>query len=122
MYELRFDGEQGSERFEIAIQSIIMAQKQIQVAEWDEVVSLLSKLKKIGKPTAVVGGRQLYDLQEGGGVVLLEKAEYKRLLEFVEQPIWVPHVLEQVMNTRGWLKDLKPVEIEAKKKPELVEG
>lgn len=118
MYELSFEGEKGSERYEICIQALLLTAKKIEVSEWDEVVALLRKLKKIGRPTTVLQGIQLYDLQEGGASLLLEKNERTKLLEFIEQPIWRPHILEQVMDVKVWLKDM--TEVEVTKKPELV--
>jgi hypothetical protein len=114
MYKLDFtDDDLGRKRYEICTQALILTGKvsggkTVAVSEWDEVVDLLKALKAAGtKSKQLVGGAALYDLNEGGSVVFLEKAEHKLLLDFVKQPMWVPEGVEDAREVVKWLEELK---------------
>jgi hypothetical protein len=115
MYSLKFeDDETGRKRYEIATQSLLLAGKTqgsnrtVQVSEWDEVIDLLKALKGGGvKSKQNILGTFLYDLQDGGATVLLEKAEHKLLIDFIKQPIWQPEGIEAAKECVQWLSGLE---------------
>lgn len=109
MYTIEFeDTEEGRKRYEVCTQSLILTSRQTAVSEWDEVVDLLKALKGAGvKTKQQVGGKFLYDLKDGGAIVLLEKAEHKLLVDFVKQPMWVPEGVEAARETVKWLEALE---------------
>lgn len=113
MITLRFEGDEGTTRYEICTQAILLTQKTVQLGEYDDVISLLKKLKGIGHPAKErVGSIVLYDLGEDGGSIDLERSESNALVDFIKQPMWRPPVLEDVRGTIQWIEA-------ASKKPKL---
>ena len=112
MYVLNFDGSKiGKERYEICIQSVFMTTKEVTNENEDEFIFLLRKLKSIGVEAAErIGKVKLYDLQDGGGEIGLERSEHKLLLTLIGLPIWRPAVLEQKKECQEWVKNIKPVD------------
>lgn len=106
MFEVKFeDNDNGRQRYELSFQAVAMSQKQIATSEWDDVIDLIRKLKEIGNPASEkIGHTVLYDLQDGGGTILLEKGEMKALIDFVAQPIWRPMALEDAQSLKKWLE------------------
>lgn len=102
--------EEGKKRYSICMQAVLLNNPQqggraVQVSEWDEVVSLLKAIKKIGAALPPLpNGTVLYDLQDGGGEMELEKSEHKLLISFLKQPIWQPGVIEDVQEIIKWLE------------------
>jgi hypothetical protein len=104
------DDDTGRQRYEILFQSVALSQKQCQVSDWDDVVGLVKKLKSIGNPAKErIGTHVLYDLQDGGGEIVLERSEAKLLLEFVSQPIWRPLAIPDALAVRKWLENIPKV-------------
>lgn len=122
MYELTFEpNEIGQRRYELCHQSVVLSGKAPEADTWDDVVSLIRKLKSIGNPTAEkINKTFLYDLQEDGGTFFLENSEMKLLLNFISQPMWKPEALEDVVDCKTWLEKLPKVSGSLKKdaKPE----
>lgn len=119
MYALEFKaGDEVSEtRYSTCYVAIAITQKQVAVAEWDDVIALMKKLKAVGRDSKEkVQGASLYILGEEGGTVHLERSEHRMLVDFVKQPIWRPTGLEEARNVLKWLEGLKPEE-EAKPTP-----
>lgn len=99
------DTDVGRRHYEMAFQAIAMTQKQTPISDWDDVIDLIRKLKSVGTPAKQkVGSKELYDLQEGGGEILLEKGEMKCLLDYIGQPIWLPLALEDAQELKKWLE------------------
>jgi hypothetical protein len=64
-------------------------------------------LKAVGvKTKQIVGGRELYDLREGGGTMTLSRDEHKLLIDFMRHPMWSPDGIEAVQETIEWLEEL----------------
>ena len=122
MYQLDFaQSETDEARYATCYMAIVLTQKQIQVAEWDDVIALLKALKSVGLDTGgkILGSElPLYVLREDGGTIKLERSAYKMLLEFVAQPLWRPSATEATKECKTWLEGLKPeAEVAADGKP-----
>lgn len=101
------DNEEGKKRYEMCYQAVAMVPSDYRVphTDWDDVVGLVKKLKAIGEASsAKIGTHALYDLQEGGGEVILERSEMKKLIEFVKLPIWRPLAIEEAQALVKWLE------------------
>jgi hypothetical protein len=111
MTKLVFAGEPARDRYEVCIQSILLTDRTPQVAEWDIIVDLLKKLKKIGTALPLRQGVTIYELAPApDGIhhtIDLEKAELKTLMDFIERPIWRVHFLEKVLDTKSWLAEAR---------------
>lgn len=106
MFTLKFQpkNEKHEEHYTHLFMAISLTQRQIPVAEWDDVVSLLKKLKSIGIDTQEkLGNSSIYRLNAEGGEVHLERAEMVLLKDFMKQPIWRPSALEQIKETLDFL-------------------
>lgn len=108
MHKIKFeDTEEGRKRYELCYQSIALVpgNHSVPVADWDDVVGLVKKLKAIGVESKDrIGTHHLYDLQEGGGEVTLERSEMKQLIGFVSLPIWRPLTIEDALQLKKWLE------------------
>lgn len=107
MFFLKFEpkNETHERHYTHLFMSISLTQRQIPVAEWDDVVSLLKKLKSIGVDTKEkVGNSSVYRLQDEGGELDLERAEMLLLKDFMKQPIWRPSALEDIKETIDFLE------------------
>lgn len=103
--------DQDQEIYQLAYQAVVLSQRQTPVAEWEDVVSLLRKLKAVGVPAKErIGTVQLMELAPGGGTVSLERNEHRILLECVEATSWTPLALETAAKLRSTLQALKEVE------------
>lgn len=113
MIEARFEGPEGSRRYEICMQALLLSKpeiggRQVQVSEWDDMVGLLRALKPIGIPVKQQG-LTLYNLKDEGGVAKLDRAERNLLVLFLKQPIWRPETIEDVQETIKWLDELQNI-------------
>ena len=107
MYCLTFQGrnEKHEEFYTNCFMAISLTQRQIGVAEWDDVIGVVKKLKSIGEDTKEkLANHTVYRLADAGGVVKLERAEMNLLKDFIKQPIWRPSALESVKETLEWLE------------------
>lgn len=107
MYKLKFESPRN---YAICIQSITMNQKVIPVIEWDNLVSMVRKLKSIGTPSMIQPNREsptIYDLADSGTEISLTSGEYKLLLDLLQQPIWKTSVIEDIVSVRDWLRGIK---------------
>lgn len=106
MYRLELQGrnEKHEEFYANCFMAISLTQKQISVAEWDDVIGLVRKLKAIGEDTKEkLAGHTVYKLCDEGGMLLLERAEMNLMKDFIKQPIWRPSALETIKETLEWL-------------------
>lgn len=115
--------ETGRKRYELCTQAFLLTPRTPQVGEYADVVGTMRALKKIGVPSdTVVGGTHvtLYDLQDEGGTILLERSEWRLLTQWIKEPMWRAVVLEAVIECQEWLDSFDP----SKKKthPSLVES
>jgi len=112
MISLEFTPDEvGHARYEICTQAFILTTYQPRLDEYDDIASVLRKLKAIGEPNKIVAnGTNLtvYDLVEGGGVVELERSEWKTLFDFVNRPIWRAGTIEVVLDCKNWLNSFDP--------------
>lgn len=108
MHKVSFtDDDEGRERYEMCYQAIALvpADMRVPFSDWDDVVGLVNKLKSIGdEGKEKLGQIKLYDLQEGGGEVLLERSEMKKLIDFIKLPIWRPLAIEKAQQLLKWLE------------------
>lgn len=109
MYQLNFTPDsEGDRNYEICFQAFAMCDKQFGVDEWDDVVALGRKFKRIGRPAdQKVGKTQLFELAGSGGELGLERSEMKMLKGMIDRPIWRTMALEDVVATKAWLHSLK---------------
>lgn len=113
MYELRFEGNaQGRERYEICWQAAMATNKPPTKDNEDDFIDLIRAIKKIGTFSGQYLGQsgiKLYDLQDDGGTLFLEKSVYKLLIACLAETGWRPPVLEQKRECEDWLKSLTEV-------------
>jgi hypothetical protein len=107
VYEVKFtNDDRGRQRYEICHQAIVLSQRPTEVGDWDDIISLLKKIKSIGLPGKDrIGKFPLYELEDEGDLVL-ENSEMRQLIGFITQPIWRPEILEDVQETKRWLEGL----------------
>ena len=97
-------------RYEIMIQALLINdQRRIAVNEFDDVISVLHKLKRVGVPSQMHGGIQLYDLiaHDIPQSIELERSERNCLISFIKCPIWRADSLEAVQETIVYLEGFK---------------
>lgn len=108
MHKVLFeDTEEGKKRYEMCYQAIAMVPRDYSIPQtkWDDVIGLVKKLKSVGEESeTMLGSHHLYDLQEGGGEIMLERSEMKLLVELVGLPIWRPLAIEDAQNLKKWLE------------------
>lgn len=103
--------EVGRKRYELCTQAFILTPRTPKVSEYADVVGAMQALKKIGVPSdTVVGGQHvtLYDLQDEGGTISLERSEWHLLTQWVKEPMWRAVVLEAVIDCQEWLDGYDP--------------
>lgn len=104
--QLQFDT---TPKYEICFSAVAFAQHTLPPSSWDLHVEVLRALRSIGKPAGQLSGGQNYTLDNADGAlqptVDLSRAAVEHLLGCIEQPMWVAAALENVVDTRAWLKD-----------------
>lgn len=104
MYNLKFTpDEAGRKRYAICYQSFVTTNRVAQLSEYDDIVGVLKGLKAIGVPTEKLRGLQLYDLRPSGGELELTSGERAILLSHINEPIWAPLFLEEVLSIKSWI-------------------
>lgn len=69
---------------------------------------ILGKLEDIGKPTEDQSGLVKFELTDDGGTIDLEEAEYKILLEVVDEKVrWTRDSIKKADDTVLWLEGIK---------------
>lgn len=114
MFVLGFDeaDEQDVTRYTTCYTSLAASARAPQMDEWDDVIALMKKLKGVGRDsgTRLQNGAAMYRLNEGAATVRLERSEHKALINFINQPMWLPAALESARECKLWLESLKPEE------------
>jgi hypothetical protein len=114
MYKLSFKDKDGTERYRMIFEALMVQREPPQTNEWDTVVDTLKKFKSIGKReeqktrTASGASFYLYTLDERSKrVLLLEKSEYKWILSCMKAPVWPSFILEEAREVVQWLEEQK---------------
>lgn len=106
--------EEGRNRYEYCLMSLLLSRREIPLTEWDDVISVTKKLKAIGRDTGEkLMGAAIYQLVEGGAVQFFERSEVASLRSFLTQGVWRPMVLGEVRATIEWLDKLPDAQPEA---------
>lgn len=102
MRQLSFTVEE-KHRYEVCYQAIVATDRMPPLEEWEDVVSLLRKLKAVGVPAKErIRGLLMYDLQ-APATVELERSELNLLKAHIVRPIWRTDAIEDVLETKKWL-------------------
>lgn len=112
MRVLRLDGSDEAKRAFAHMYQAVLAHECQGLEQLRRVSKIMDKLEAIGtKRTAVEGGQTLdrWQLQEGGGVLWLEDAEYNELSSRLERTNWLPQAARYVSRTVEML-EAAPVE------------
>lgn len=110
MYTLTFDAtEKDRRRYELLYQAIVAQREPVKTPDWDDCISLLRAFKRVGLESKdyLAPGVAAWELKDEGGMVFLERSEYRLLLAMLDAPIWRPAVLEEVVEARDWVKAIK---------------
>jgi hypothetical protein len=100
MFQLDFEAssEDSQREYATIFSAINLTQRQTAVAEWADVAGLIKALKSIGKDSGEsVGGAPVFILDRDGPIYL-ERGEQRLLVDYLKQPIWRPHVIEQIQE------------------------
>lgn len=111
MYKLDFTKDnQGvleskpEDRYSVCYQAVTSSQTPAAFESWDDVISLLKKLKSIGREEKAENApMKTFVLNNGGGVLELERSERTLLLEFIKKAPWTNSFLEHVRPTYNWI-------------------
>lgn len=116
MFRLDFKDKDGmgvllvtaEERYGICIQALRAVQKAPAFDQWDDMISLLKKLKALGRVTNQEAPKHLqqYELKEPGSIYL-ERGERALLLDYIRQGQWIPDALETARATLKWLEAIE---------------